>query len=93
MSGIGNTGPSEIVNFLLANFESDDDLASALYVNFISGSWWENESACLNGKIAQLDAWIRNRELPVGVKSWVRSAIGYLNQRLEVVLVGEAEEG
>ncbi|WCN83831.1 hypothetical protein [Micromonospora sp. LH3U1] len=92
MSGIGDGGPNEVVQYLLTNFGTDDQLASALYGTFITGSWSGNESVRLNGQIAQLQGWVKDRSVSSGVKSWARTVIGYLNNRLEKVLVEEAEE-
>lgn len=92
MAGIGDGGPSEVVQYLLTNFGSDDKLSSALYGTFIAGTWWGNESARLNAQIAQMQGWIDDRALSSGVKAWARTVIGYLKNRLEVVLVQEAED-
>ena len=92
MSGIGEGAPSEIVRFLLTSFGSDDKVSSALYGGFIAGFWWGNESVRLNGRIAQLSAWVNDRELSAGVKTWARNVIDSLNKRLEIVLLQEAEE-
>lgn len=92
MAGIGDGGPSGVVQYLLTHFGSDDELSSALHGTFISGMWWGNESARLNGQIAQMQGWIGDRALSSGVKAWARTVIGYLKNRLEVVLVHEAED-
>lgn len=92
MSGIGDGGPSEVVQYLLTEFGSDDEVSSALYGALITGTWSGNESARLNKQIAQMRSWVDNRAMSAGVKSWARSVIGYLNRRLEVVLIEEAEQ-
>jgi hypothetical protein len=92
MSGIGDSGPSEVVQYLLTNFGSDDKLSSALYGTFVTGTWWGNESARLRGQIAQMQSWVDNSAWSAGVKTWARTVIGYLNRRLEVVLIEEAEQ-
>jgi hypothetical protein len=92
MSGISEGAPSEVVRFLLTSFASDDKVSSALYGGFVSGSWFGNESVRLNGQIAQLSAWVNDRDLSTGVKAWARYVIASLNKRLEVVLLQEAEE-
>lgn len=92
MSGIGKGAPSEVVRFLLTSFGPDDKVSSALYGSFITGSWWGNESVRLNGQIAQLSAWVNDRALSAGVKTWARNVIDGLKKRLEVVLLQEAEE-
>jgi hypothetical protein len=92
MTGIGKGSPSDAVGFLLTRFGSDDKVSSALYGNFITGTWWGNESVRLNGQITQLSAWVNDRELSAGVKDWARDVIGSLKKRLETVLLEEAEE-
>lgn len=91
LTGIGEGPPSEIVKFLLAEFADDDQVKSPLYGDFISGSWWGNESDRLKGQIAQMTSWINDRELAAGVKNWAREVVAGLRRRLEVVLVQEAE--
>jgi hypothetical protein len=91
MAGIGEGSPPEVVSFLLTQFGSDDKVSSALYGGFITGSWWGNESVRLDGQITQLSAWVSDRELSTGVKSWAREVIDRLKRRLEAVLLEEAE--
>ena len=91
LTGVNDGPPSEIVKFLLTEFGDDDQVTSPLYGDFISGSWWGNESDRLNGQIAQMTSWLNDRALAEGVKSWVREVIARLKRRLEVALVQEAE--
>jgi hypothetical protein len=84
---VGEGPPSEIVQFLLTNFGSDDRVASALYLDFVSGTFWGNESARLSGQIAQLESWVSDRSQSAGVKRWARDVIAGLSGRREAVLV------
>jgi hypothetical protein len=90
--GIGDGPPSEVVQFLLTNFGTDDQVSSSLYGDFVSGFWRGNESVRLNGQIAQLETWVRDPSQSAGVKRWAREAIANLKRRREVVLLEEAED-
>lgn len=92
VTGIGGGLPSQLVQFLLGRFGADDEVASSLYGDFISGSWWGNESDRLNAQIAQLSSWVADKDQPAGVKSWARKMIASLRRRLDAVLEEEAEE-
>jgi hypothetical protein len=80
------------VRYLLTNFGDDEKVTSSLYGDFITGIWRGNESTRINGQIAQLTAWVNDRNEPIGVKTWARGMIANLQARLEVVLIQEAEE-
>jgi hypothetical protein len=88
---IGDGQPSGVVQFLLANFDSDDQVASSLYSALVSGTWWGNESVRINGQIEQLNGWVNDPSQPQGVKRWARSVIASLKHRLDDVLLREAE--
>jgi hypothetical protein len=60
--------------------------------DFVSGTWWGNESDRLNEQIRQLDGWVASRDEPAGVKTWARKVIENLKRRRDVVLEEEAEE-
>ncbi len=90
--GIGDGPPSEVVQFLLTNFGTDDQVSSSLYGDFVTGSWWGNESVHLNGQIAQLETWVGDPSQSAGVKRWAREVTANLKRRREVVLLEEAEE-
>jgi hypothetical protein len=91
VTGVGEGLPSQIVQFLLGNFGTDEEVASSLYGDFISGSSWGNESARLNAQISQLSGWVADKDQPAGVKSWARKRITSLKRRLDTVLEEEAE--
>lgn len=92
LTGVADGGPSELVRFLLVEFGSDDDVSSALYGPFVSGSWWGNESDRLAQQIEQLDGWVADRSEPAGVKAWATKVIQGLERRRNAVLEREAEE-
>jgi hypothetical protein len=92
LTGIGEGQPSELVRFLLDNFGKDDKVSSSLYGNFLSGTWFGNESDRLNEQIIQLDGWVASRDERAGVKTWALKVIENLKRRRDVVLEEEAEE-
>ncbi|MHB8448853.1 MAG: hypothetical protein ACYDAQ_00035 [Mycobacteriales bacterium] len=83
--------PSELVRFLLESFDSEDEIASSLYGNFISGGWTGNESDRISGQIAQLERWVASRTEPPGVKKWAAKVIDSMKRRRDAVLEEEAE--
>lgn len=94
LSTVAEEGPpSEIVRYLLDQFGSDNEVASALYGNFLSGIWWGNESERLKRQIEQLDSWLRNRDQSSKFRTWIRDVIASLTERLDIVLLREAEYG
>jgi hypothetical protein len=92
LTGVADGQPSEVVRYLLGKFGSDDEVSSSLYGDFVSGTWWGNESDRLNEQINQLEGWVASRSEPAGVKNWARSVIESLKRRRAVVLEEEAEE-
>jgi hypothetical protein len=90
--GIGDGLPSEVVQFLLTSFGTDDQVSSSLYGDFVTGTWWGNESVRLNGQISQLETWVGDPRQSAGVKRWAREVIANLKHRREAVLLREAEE-
>jgi hypothetical protein len=92
LTGVADGGPSEVVRFLLDKFGTDDEVSSALYGDFVSGTWWGNESDRLTQQIEQLDSWVADRREPAGVKAWATKVIQSLKKRRDVVLEQEAEE-
>jgi hypothetical protein len=91
LTAVQRDTPSDLVRFLLDSFGSDDEIASSLYGDFISGSWTGNESDRLNGQIAQLEAWVTSRTEPEGVKRWAAKVIESMKRRRDGVLEEEAE--
>ena len=92
MTGVSDGPPSELVRYLLSTFGADDEVASSLYGDFVSGSWVGNESERINKQIAQLDSWVASRTEPAGVKNWAKTVIDSLERRRTAVLEQEAEE-
>jgi hypothetical protein len=92
LTGVADGPPSEVVRFLLDKFGSDDKVSSSLYGDFVSGTWWGNESDRLTKQINQLESWIASRSEPAGVKTWASRVIESLKRRRDVVLEEEAEE-
>lgn len=91
LTGAKGDKPSDVVRFLLDSFGSDDEVASSLYGDFISGSWTGNESDRLNRQIAQLEGWVTSRTEPAGVKKWAAMVIDSMKRRRTAVLEEEAE--
>lgn len=92
LTGITDGPPSEGVRFLLDKFGTDDEVSSSLYSDFVSGTWWGNESDRLTQQINQLDRWMADRSEPAGVKAWAHMVKQNLKKRREAVLEKEAEE-
>lgn len=87
----GGDQPSPYARFLLQRFSDDDDVASGLWGNFISGSWVGPESDRLTAQIEQLNRW-RTAGEPEGVRQWAAEVVRGLEARRRVALEREAEE-
>ena len=83
---------SAVARFLLTQFGEDEEIRSALYGDFVSGSWTGPQSNVLAQQIGQLKRWSANPNESVGVKRWADEVIGYLEQRRVEVLEWEAEQ-
>jgi hypothetical protein len=87
----GGDQPSPYARFLLQHFPDDDDVASGLWGNFISGTWMGPESDRLEAQIEQLNRW-RTAGEPEGVRQWAAEVMRGLEARRLVALEREAEE-
>jgi hypothetical protein len=92
LTSVGGGAPSGLVRALLDRFGSDDGVAGALYVDFVTGSWVGSESSRLTSQIDQLSAWTDPAE-PEGVRRWARRVIDGLKERRSQALELEAERG
>ncbi len=79
--------------FLLTNFGTDDEVASALRLNYMVGVWRGNYSAHCQAQIDRLTSWISNPAEPQQVKGWARSMIAALTAERDRALQNEAEGG
>ncbi len=89
---VGGAELADVVRFLLTDFGDDDEVASALVGEFISGTWWGPESDRLERQIEEVDGWIHHPGVPEEVVRWARRLKDHLNGRLRVVEQREAEE-
>jgi hypothetical protein len=93
LAGVPESGsPDGVVRFLLDQFGEDDNVASSLMGDYISGMWTGNESDRLAAQVEQMSTWIESAEGP-GVKKWAERVRTSLRARRKRVLVEEAEEG
>lgn len=76
---------------LLDRFPDDDDVASSLWGEFISGGWMGPESEMLAAKIGQLEAWRKDASEPPGVRKWAKKTSEYAQNMRAAALEREAE--
>ena len=88
----GAEQPTAVTRFLLARFGDDQNVASGLWGDFMSGSWVGPESGRIESQIAQLEQW-RAADEPEGVQKWAGEVIRGLEDRRRVALEREAEGG
>jgi hypothetical protein len=92
VAGVPEEGPpNELLRYLLDKFGDDDAVASSLVGEYISGSWWGQESDHLARQIAHLSVWLDTPESE-SVKRWARRVIVSLEARRRQTLREEAEE-
>lgn len=91
LTGVEGDEPSDLVRFLLDSFGSDEQVASSLHSDFISGSRTGKESDRLNRQIAQLEGWIASRTEPAGVRKWATMVVDSIKRRRMAVLEEDAE--
>ena len=91
-SPVGGAELSDVVRFLLTDFGDDDEVASALVGEFISGIWSGPESDRLKRQIEEVDGWIHHPGETEEVARWARRLKDHLNGRLREVEQREAEE-
>lgn len=89
----GDTQVDPVGRFLLANFGTDDEVASALQLNYMVGVWRGNYSAHCQAQIDLLTGWINNPAEPQQVEDWARSMIAGLTAERDRALQNEAEGG
>ena len=89
---VGGDEPAPIARFLLGRFGEDEEVASNLYAQFISGFWTGPESDRVTRQIEQLTKWRQRSNEPLGVRTWARDMIRYLEAQRRSALEREAEE-
>lgn len=91
LTAVQREAPSDLVRFLLDSFDSDEEIASSLYGDFISGGWTGNESDRLGEQIALLEGWVARPNESEGVRKWAVKVIESMKRRRDAVLEEEAE--
>jgi len=89
---VGGEEPTPVARFLLRNFGEDRQVASSLSAQFISGFWTGPESERLARKIELLNVWRQRSDEPLGVRTWARNMVQYLEAQRRAALEREAEE-
>ena len=90
-AGVGGAELSDVVRYLLREFDGDQDVAGALVGNLISGFWSGPESDRIKGQIETVEGWIRRPGEATPVVKWARRLRDHLADRLIAVEQREAE--
>ena len=89
---VGGKELPAVTRYLLEDFNGDDEVASALVGQFISGMWTGPESNRLKAQIEQVQEWTRRPGEGSGVIKWARRLLEYLRNSLKSVEQREAED-
>lgn len=87
----GADEPAPVARLLLGRFGEDPDVASSLWAQFMSGFWTGPESDHIGRQIEQLNGWRQRSDEALGVRTWARKMIEYLEARRREALEREAE--
>ncbi|NPD04865.1 hypothetical protein HN031_09245 [Nocardioides sp. zg-1308] len=83
---------NEVAVYLLSTFAEDRRIESSLYGEFVSGTWWGNESSRIYDQLTLIEGWRHAHADSEGVSHWCNGVVDSLRSRLSVVLREEAEE-
>lgn len=75
------------------NFGTDNEIAVALSMNYVTGSWTGSISAHCQARIDQQAGWVNDLAEPQQVKRWAQSMIAALTAERDKALQDEAEFG
>jgi hypothetical protein len=72
---LGAERMTDVAIFLVTRFGEDRKVSSALYGEFISGTWWGSDADRIDGQIKQIRGWMTQPGATREVKKWLRELI------------------